>query len=152
MYTVLLVIKKHLSPSTTLPRLLFLLSPMIFPLLSPRAKSNMCWRRDRFPTSVFSGFPCGSAGEESSCNAGDLGPIPGLGRSPGEGNGYPLQFSGLENSMDSIAHGVAKSWTGLSGFHFHFSESVSLVSVTGLSAVFETLSFSLCLVHCFTWL
>jgi len=45
-------------------------------------------------------FPCGSAGKESTCNAGDLGSIPGLGRSPGEGKGYPLQYSGLENSMD----------------------------------------------------
>ena len=57
------------------------------------------------------GFPCGSAGQESTCNAGDLGPIPGLGRSPGEGKGYPLQYSGLENSIDCIVHGVAKSWT-----------------------------------------
>ena len=47
------------------------------------------------------GFPCGSAGKESGCNAGDLGTFPGLGRYPGEGNGYPLQYSGLENSMDS---------------------------------------------------
>ena len=46
------------------------------------------------------GFPGGSAGEESTCNAGDLGSIPGLGRSPGEGKGYPFQYSGLENSMD----------------------------------------------------
>ena len=46
------------------------------------------------------GFPCGSAGEESACNAGDLGSIPGLGRSSGDGKGYPLQYSGLENSMD----------------------------------------------------
>ena len=46
------------------------------------------------------GFPGGSAGKESTCNAGDLGSIPGLGRCPGEGNGYPLQFSDLENSMD----------------------------------------------------
>ena len=58
---------------------------------------------------VFSGFPCGSAGKESSCNVGDLGSIPGLGRSPGEGKGFPLQYSGLENSMDHIVHGVAKS-------------------------------------------
>ena len=50
---------------------------------------------------------------------GDLGPIPGLGRSPGEGKGYPLQYSGLENSMDCIVHGVAKSQTELSDFHFH---------------------------------
>ena len=46
-------------------------------------------------------LPCGSAGKESACNAGDLGPIPGLGKSPGEGEGYPLQYSGLENSMGS---------------------------------------------------
>ena len=49
------------------------------------------------------GFPCGSAGKESACNVGDLGLIPGLGRSPGEGNGYPLQYSGPENSMDCIS-------------------------------------------------
>ena len=54
------------------------------------------------------GFPCGSAGKESASNAGDLGSIPGLGRSPEEGKGYPLQYSGLENSMDYIVHMVAK--------------------------------------------
>ena len=54
------------------------------------------------------GFPCGSAGKESASNAGDLGSIPGLGRSPEEGKGYPLQYSGLENSMDCIVHVVAK--------------------------------------------
>ena len=53
----------------------------------------------------------------SACNAGDLGSIPGLGRSPGGGKGYPLQYSGLENSIDCIIHGVAKSWTQLSDFH-----------------------------------
>ena len=67
--------------------------------------------KDRLPTPVFLGFPYGSAGKESTCNAGDLGVIPGLGRSPGVGNGNPLQYSGLENSMDYIVHGVAKSWT-----------------------------------------
>ena len=56
------------------------------------------------------GFPGGSDGKESACNVGDLGWIPGLGRSPGEGSRHPLQYSGLENSMDSIVHGVAKSW------------------------------------------
>ena len=60
---------------------------------------------------VSSGFPCGSAGKESTCNAGDLGLIPELERSPGVGKGYPLQYSGLENSMDCIAHGVTMSWT-----------------------------------------
>ena len=67
----------------------------------------------------YVGFPCGLAGEESACNAGDLGSSPGLGRSPGEGKGYSLQYSGLENSMNFIVHGVAKGWTWLSGFHFH---------------------------------
>jgi len=65
------------------------------------------------------GFPGGSAGKESAYNAGDLGSIPGLGRSLGEESGYPLQYSGLENSMDCIAHGFAKSWTPLSNFHTH---------------------------------
>ena len=60
------------------------------------------------------GFPGGSAGKESACNAGDLGSLLGLGRSSGEGNGYPLQYSGLENSMDrgawwATVYGVAKS-------------------------------------------
>ena len=57
-------------------------------------------RRDRQPTPVFLCLPCGSAGKESACNAGDLGSIHGLGRSPEEGKGYPLHYSGLENSMD----------------------------------------------------
>ena len=64
------------------------------------------------------GFPGSSAGKESTCNAGDPGSIPGLGRCPGEGKGYPLQYSDLENSMDYIVHGVAKSQTQLSDFHF----------------------------------
>ena len=80
------------------------------------------WKRDRLPTPVFLGFPCGSTGKESVCNSlqGDLGDLDliGLGRSPGEGKGYPLQYSDLENSMDCIVHGVAKSWTLLSDFHF----------------------------------
>ena len=65
-------------------------------------------------------FPCVLAGKESACNVGDLGSIPGLGRAPGERKGYPLQYSGLENSMDCIVHGVAMSWAQLSDFHFHF--------------------------------
>ena len=55
------------------------------------------------------GFPCGSASKESPCNAGDPGSTPGLGRSPEEGKGYQLHYSGLENSMNCIVHGVAKS-------------------------------------------
>ena len=69
------------------------------------------------------GFPCGSAGKESAYNPGDLGLIPGLERSPGEGKGYPLHYSGLENSMDCIVHGIAKSWTWLSNFHMYGCES-----------------------------
>ena len=65
------------------------------------------------------GFPCGSAGKEWVCNVGDLSSIPGLGRSPGEGKGYPLQSSGLENSVDCIVHRVAKSRTQVSDVHFH---------------------------------
>ena len=65
------------------------------------------------------GFPGGSEGKESTCNAGDPGSIPGLGRSPGESNGSPLQYPCLENSMDrgawrATARGVTKSWTQLS--------------------------------------
>ena len=66
--------------------------------------------------------PCGSAGKESACSAGDLGSIPRLGRSPGEGKGYPLQYSGLENSMNCIVHGVEKSRTRLSDSHFRFGK------------------------------
>ena len=70
---------------------------------------KIAWGRDRLPTPVFLGFPDGSAGKESACNVGDLGSIPGLGRSPGEGNSYPLQYSGLQNSMDYIVRGVTNS-------------------------------------------
>ena len=66
------------------------------------------------------GFPGGSAGKEPVYSAGDLGSIPGLGSSIGEGNGYLLQYSGLENSMDCIVHRVAESPTWLSSSHFHF--------------------------------
>ena len=73
-------------------------------------------------------FPGGSEVKASACNAGDLGLIPGLGRSPGEGNGNPLQYSCLENPMDGGAwwatvHGVAKSRTRLSDFTFTFKFS-----------------------------
>ena len=65
------------------------------------------------------GLPCSSAGEESTCNVGDMGSIPELGRSPGEGKGHPLQYSGLENSINCVVHGVTKSWTRLSNFQEH---------------------------------
>ena len=78
-------------------------------LSNMRALYNYClWRRDWLLTPVFLGFPFGSIGKESSWNAGDLGSIPGLGRSPGEGKGYLLQYSGLENSIECIVHGFAK--------------------------------------------
>ena len=76
------------------------------------------WRRDRLPTPGFLGFPGNSAGKESTCNVGDLGLIPGLGRSPGAGKGHPLQYCGLESSMGCIVHGVAESQTRVSGLHF----------------------------------
>ena len=66
-------------------------------------------------------FLGGSDGKESTCNEGDLGSIPGMGRSPGEGNSYPLQYCGLENSMDCTVLGVAQSRIKLSDFHFHFT-------------------------------
>ena len=66
---------------------------------------------------MFKGFPCGSAGKESAINVGDLSSIPGFGKSPGEGKGYPLQYSGLENSMDCIVHGVTKNQTQPRDFH-----------------------------------
>ena len=71
------------------------------------------------------GFPGGSAGKESACNAGDLGLISGLGRFPGEGKGYPLQYSGLENSMDCTVHGVAKSPDMTEQLHFTLSEYIT---------------------------
>ena len=74
---------------------------------------TICWRRDGLLTPVPLGFLCGSAGKESAYNVGDVDSIPGLRRSSERGNGYPLQHSGLENSMDCIVHGVTKSWTQL---------------------------------------
>ena len=63
-------------------------------------------------------FHGGSDSKESACKAGDVRSTPGLGRSPGEGNSYPLQYSGLENSMDCTVYGLSKSQTGMSDFHF----------------------------------
>ena len=74
---------------------------------------------------IYIGFPCGSDSKESACNAGDPCLIPGMGRSPGERNGNPLQYSCLENSMDrgvwlATVHGVAKSWTWLSNYAYFY--------------------------------
>ena len=76
------------------------------------------WGRDRLPTPVFLGFTGGSDGKESACNMGDLGLIPGLGRSSGGGHGNPVQYSCRENSMDrgvwrTTVQGITKSWTQL---------------------------------------
>ena len=88
---------------------------------------------ERLPTPTFLGFPGGSAGKESACNVGDLGLIPGLGRSPAEGNSYTLQYSGLENSVDCIVRGVEKSRTRLSDFHFPF-----IITLPGMPASYIT--------------
>ena len=97
-------------------------------------------RRDRLLSAVFLGFPCGSAGKKSTCNAGDLSSIPGLGKSPGEGKVYPLQYSGLENSMNCIVPAVTRSRTRLSNFHFPFLDCkigrAWTVSWAGLMCVF----------------
>ena len=94
--------------------------------------------RDRLPTPVF----LGSAGKESTCNEGDLGSIPRLRRSPGEGKAYPLQYSGLENSMDCIFHKVTKSWTRLRDIHFHFLSYPVLYPHTPYFQLFNTSSFT----------
>ena len=89
-----------------------------FGLLRLRRCHSLSWKLSPHPWLVKSSwsYPAplsalSSAGKESTCNEGDLGSIPGLGRSPGKGKGYPLQYSGLENSMDCIVHGVTKSQT-----------------------------------------
>ena len=74
--------------------------------------------REKQPEAALSRNYCGSAGKESACNVGDMGSIPGLGRSPEEGKGYPLQYSGLETPMHYTVHGLTKSQTRLSNFHF----------------------------------
>ena len=88
---------------------------------------KLCWRRDKLPTLAFFGFPGGSAGEESAFNMGCLGLIFGLGRSPGVKKGYPLQYSGLEYSMDCRVLGVTNRWTRLSNFHFQLSRPSNLL-------------------------
>ena len=87
--------------------------------------SKIHQRRGRLPTPVFLCFPGGSVGKESTCSAGDLGSIPGLGRSPGEVVGYTLQYPGLENSR--TVHGVAKSRTQLSDFHVTFLSDAQII-------------------------
>ena len=76
---------------------------------------------------------CKKKKKKSACNMGDLSSIPVLGRSPGEGKSYPLQYSGLENSMDSMIHGVTKSSTRQSDFHIHLKSRSVVLSVFFLS-------------------
>ena len=110
---------------------------------NPAGQQGIEVRLQIVPPSILLGFPGGSAGKESARNVADLGSIPGSGRSPGEKKGYPLQYSGLENSMDSIEHEVAKSRRRLSKFHFqfqsewmlNFSSNLSSLSICVLSLV-----------------
>ena len=80
--------------------------------------SSYCKIQAKIEESMKNHYPRGSAGKESTFNVGDLGLIPGLGRSPGERNGYPHQYSGLENSMNYTVQEITNSWTQLSDFHF----------------------------------
>ena len=87
--------------------------------LSVNSKLMLQWRsfwEAQSALTLLLESPCDSAGKESACNAGELGSIPGLGRCPAGGKGYPLQYSGLENSVDCTVHGVTKSQTRLSNF------------------------------------
>ena len=97
---------------------------------------------------TFMGFPCGSAGKESTWNAGDLGVISGFGRSPGEGKNYSLQDSGLENSKDCKVHGVAKSRTQLGIFTSTF---ICLSPIVVLMAVLIPACGSSSLTFCMTY-
>ena len=102
------------------------------PLLStcPAQHCDLCYAPHKtWALACSQGFLGRSNGKESACSAGDLGWNPGSGRSPGEGNGYPLQYSGPESPMDraigwATAHGVPKNWTRLSDQHFHFRHMV----------------------------
>ena len=94
------------------------------------------WGRDR-----LKGFPCDSAGKESAHNAGDLGSVPVLGRSPGEGKGYLPQYSGLENSMHCIVYGVAKSQTLLRDFQNVYYSSTDTHTSIKLAQAYPCFSF-----------
>ena len=85
-------------------------------------------QKDRLPIPVFLGFPCGSVGKATACNVGYLGSVSWLGRSPGEGKGYPLLYSGLENSMDCYSSWVAKSRTRLKRLSSNSSSSTFKVN------------------------
>ena len=108
------------------------------------------WRRDRLPTPVFLGFPRGSYGKESTCNAGELGQILGLGRSPGEENGYPLQYFDLENSMDrgawqAIAQGVTNFNILIYNTHSTFPFGKPLICFLCLRVYFCLINVFICI-------
>ena len=109
------------------------------------------WRRDRLPTPVFLGFPGSSEGKESACSAGDLGSIPELGRFPGKGNSYPLQYSELDNSLDCIVHRALKesdTTEQLSLFHIVFHNGYTIYIPSNTVGRFS-LCHALSSIHCF---
>ena len=108
------------SPSAVILELKKIKSVIVFHFLIKMMLPSKDFYEKNSIIGSLKGFPCGSAGKESACNVGDLGSIPGLGRSPAEGKGYPFQYSGLENSMDFIVKRVAKSGTRLSDLHITF--------------------------------
>ena len=113
--------KVHPSALTDMPEIMrSLISGLTCDLLTLTHKINLHMKQ-----LLGRGFPGDSDSKESVCNARDSGSIPGPERSPGEGKGCPLQYSGLENSMDCIVHGVAKSQTRLSNFHFTYTDFLS---------------------------
>ena len=103
--------------------------------ISLNTNINMC-----ICAHILLGFPGGSAGKESACNAGDLGSITGLGRSRGKENSYPLHYSGLENSKDCIVHGITKSQTWLNDFYSHLLlHTKNIINLEPFTAMEETI-------------
>ena len=137
-----------LNRDITLPTKVCMVKAMVFPVVMYGCESwtinkaecqrtdafeLRCWRelfRIPWTEKRLNQFPHSSVGKESTCNAGDPASIPEPGKLTGEGIGYPLQYSGLQNFMDCIVYGVAKSWTRLSNFHFYFLLRASLVAQT----------------------
>ena len=112
------LLQHHSSKASILLHSAFFIVQLSHPYMTT-GKTIALTRRTKAEIILYGpGFPCGSAGKKSTCNAGDLGSTPRLGRCPWRGKVYPLQYSGLENFMDYIVHGVAKSQTQLSDFHW----------------------------------
>ena len=99
------------------------------------------WRTGR--PGVLQGFPDGSAGKDSTCNVGDMGSIPELGRSPGEGNNYPFQYSGLENSMDyPWGHRVGHDWAHFTLTGFKHYIYLKFCSIKIICKIYDTVALS----------